>query len=73
MKKSFFLDTSYVSALLNTKDEFHLSAKNLTEKILSPIITTEAVLTEIANSLFVFFATDAHRRTQTDIRKRNAP
>jgi uncharacterized protein len=51
MKNPVFLDTSYVLALLNTKDELHLSAKNIAEQILRPIITTEAVLTEIANSL----------------------
>jgi len=51
MKKTLFLDTSYILALLNTKDELHLAAKNLAEQVLTPLITTEAVLTEIGNSL----------------------
>lgn len=51
MKKSVFLDTSYILALINTKDEYHSVALRIANEISDPIITTEAVLTEIGNAL----------------------
>jgi predicted nucleic acid-binding protein len=51
MRKSLFIDTSYILALLNAQDEFHRQAVSLADQIDGLFITTEAVLTEIANAL----------------------
>jgi uncharacterized protein len=51
MNKSIFLDTSYVLALINTKDAFHIIAGTLADEITNPVVTTEAILTEIGNTL----------------------
>ncbi|MBI5971023.1 MAG: type II toxin-antitoxin system VapC family toxin [Deltaproteobacteria bacterium] len=52
MKRKIFVDTSYVLALFNASDEFHLKAKELKYLTFQPntIITTEAVLLEIGNA-----------------------
>jgi len=49
--KPLFLDTSYILALINTQDEFHLRAQTLANQINAPLLTTEAVLTETGNAL----------------------
>lgn len=48
-----FLDTSYVIALLNPKDQYHDSAKALYDYVqyATEVWTTEAVLVEIGDSL----------------------
>lgn len=46
-----FADTSYYVALLNPGDEFHLRAREQTEAIDGPLVTTEWVLLELANYL----------------------
>ena len=51
MRKSLFIDTSYILALLNAQDEFHRQAVSLADQIDGSFLTTEAVLTEIANAL----------------------
>ena len=51
MNKQIFLDTSYVLALVNTKDEFHSVAETLSDKITNRVVTTEAILMEIGNAL----------------------
>ena len=51
MRKSLFIDTSYILALLNAQDEFHRQAVSLAAQIDGSLMTTEAVLTEIANAL----------------------
>lgn len=51
MRKPLFIDTSYILALVNTRDEFHLQAKNVADQIDDKLITTEAVLTEVGNAL----------------------
>jgi len=50
--KPLFLDTSYILALINTQDEFHLRAQALANQINAPLLTTEAVLTETGNVQF---------------------
>jgi len=49
----FFLDTAYVIALLNSYDSYHEKAAKLLSQIRNAqeVWTTEAVLTEIGNSL----------------------
>jgi predicted nucleic acid-binding protein len=49
----FFLDTAYVIALLNSHDSYHEKAAKLLSQIhnAQEVWTTEAVLTEIGNSL----------------------
>lgn len=50
----YFLDSSYVLALLNTRDQWHSKALDLQRSIEAskqPLITTEFVLTEIADGL----------------------
>ena len=51
MNKMLFVDTSYFLALVNTQDEYHERAQNLADQITERLITTEAILTEFANSL----------------------
>lgn len=46
-----FLDTSYILALVNTADEYHQCASKAALETRGPFVTTEAVLTEIGNSL----------------------
>ena len=46
-----FLDTSYILALVNTADEYHQRASEAALETQSPFVTTEAVLTEVGNSL----------------------
>jgi predicted nucleic acid-binding protein len=52
MSEKLFVDTSYVIALVNTRDQYHGAAEELTEKYQGwPLVTTEAVLLEIAGAL----------------------
>ena len=51
MNGSLFLDTAYILALLNSYDGFHLQARKLSSEIDVPLVTTEAILTEIGNAL----------------------
>ena len=51
---SLFLDTAYIYGLFNTRDQWHPKAVEWSQKIALenyPLITTEFVLTEIANGL----------------------
>jgi uncharacterized protein len=52
MSEMLFVDTSYVVALVNTRDQFHKAAEDLAEKYQGwPLVTTEAVLLEITGAL----------------------
>ncbi len=46
-----FADTSYYVALLNPRDEHHRAAQTLTAQFEGSLITTDWVLTELANFL----------------------
>ena len=46
-----FADTSYYIALLNPHDQFHRQAREQTQDISGPIVTTGWVLMEVANYL----------------------
>ncbi len=51
---SLFLDTGYIYALFNTSDQWHQKAVQWQQQIAlenPPLLTTEFVLTEIANGL----------------------
>ena len=51
---TLFLDTAYIYGLFNTRDQWHEKAVEWQQKIALenyPLITTEFVLTEIANGL----------------------
>ncbi len=53
MHRKIFVDTSYILALFNVSDEFHIKAKilkNLTTQT-NLLITTEVILLEIGNAL----------------------
>jgi predicted nucleic acid-binding protein len=50
MTRPLFVDTSYFLALLNAHDEYHQRALVLADQSDSPLITTEAILTEIGNA-----------------------
>lgn len=52
-KECFFLDTVFVQALLNRRDQYHAKAKKLMTRVrrASEIWVTEAVLVEIGNAL----------------------
>ena len=54
MDTAIFIDTSYVLALFNTRDQWHRVALEWETKISArntPLITTEFVLTEIGDAL----------------------
>jgi len=51
---ALFLDTAYIYALFNTRDQWHGKAAEGERKIAAenlPLVTTQFVLTEIANGL----------------------
>jgi predicted nucleic acid-binding protein len=48
---AIFIDTGYILALINTSDEYHDKAKQIISEIKGPFVTSDAILTEIANSL----------------------
>jgi predicted nucleic acid-binding protein len=49
----FFLDTTYVQALLNRRDQYHRSARALLPRVRAAreVWVTEAVFTEVGNAL----------------------
>ncbi len=52
MPNSIFLDTSFVLALINERDQYHAHAENLSHKFEeSFLVTTDAVLLEIGNAM----------------------
>ncbi len=51
MNAPIFIDTGYVLALVNTADKYHERARVTALAITPPFITTEAILTEVGNSL----------------------
>lgn len=52
MSSKIFIDTQYVAALVNERDQFHQQAVKLANKFDgNPLITTDAVLIEIGNAL----------------------
>jgi uncharacterized protein len=52
MPQPLFLDTGYIIALVNSRDQYHASATALAERYDGlPLITTSAVLLEIGNAL----------------------
>lgn len=65
MRNKIFADTSYFIALINEKDQYHQKAQDLAEVyIYHQLITTEAVLLEIGNSLFQITQTGDARNYQ---------
>ena len=46
-----FLDTGYLVALVNKRDNFHNIAVETSKKFHGPFITTQLILVELANSL----------------------
>ena len=66
MNKKVFLDTSFVIALINDKDQYHELAQQLAAVYLQRyLITTDAVLLEIGNSLSKNFKTVAVESIKT--------
>src|SRR6185295_12154375 len=62
MPVKLFVDTSFVIALLNEKDQYHNQAEALSYKFENfPLITTSAVLLEIGNALAQDFRKEAVR------------
>jgi len=49
---TIFIDTSFIIALINERDQYHRQALDLADRYMDqPIVITDAVLLEIANSL----------------------
>ncbi len=60
MHDSIFVDTSFVIALINEKDQYHDQAEALSYRFEnSSLITTDAVLLEIGNALAKDFRREA--------------
>ena len=51
MKPAIFIDTSYLLALVNSRDKYHLIAKATANRVTPPFVTSEAVLYELGNAL----------------------
>jgi predicted nucleic acid-binding protein len=52
MSEGLFLDTSFVQAMLNRRDQYHSRAVTLAARLRHErVLTTEAVITEIGNAL----------------------
>jgi uncharacterized protein len=70
MSQMLFLDTGYVIALVNPKDQHHVSANALAERYEGfPLLTTSAVLLEIGNALarnYKFAATQILQQLLSD-------
>jgi hypothetical protein len=50
--KKIFVDTQYVAALINRRDQFHARAMELADELDGqPLLTTDSVLIEIGNAL----------------------
>jgi predicted nucleic acid-binding protein len=60
MPNRIFLDTSFVLALINERDQYHDQAERLSHKFEnSSLITTDAVLLEIGNAMAKDFRAEA--------------
>lgn len=60
MPNRIFVDTSFVLALINERDQYHDQAENLSYKFEnSLLITTDAVLLEIGNAMAKDFREEA--------------
>lgn len=60
MPPRIFVDTSFVLALINERDQYHDQAEKLSHKFEnSPLITTDAVLLEIGNAMAKDFREEA--------------
>ena len=51
MKHKTFIDTVYILALLNPRDQWHRKAVELSKNHRAPLVTSHAVLTEVADAL----------------------
>lgn len=51
MTDAVFLDTVHILALINPRDDWHQRAASASEKAPERLVTTEAVLTEVADAL----------------------
>ncbi|CCQ58458.1 MULTISPECIES: type II toxin-antitoxin system VapC family toxin [Crocosphaera] len=52
MKNKIFVDTLFIVALINKRDQYHPKALKLAQQVENyPLITTDAVLLEVGNSL----------------------
>ena len=52
MKSKVFLDTVYILALTNRRDQYHLQASSLVSQYAGyPMLVTDAVLLEVGNAL----------------------
>ncbi len=60
MPSRIFVDTSFVLALINERDQYHNQAEALSHKFdSSPLVTTNAVLLEIGNAMAQDFREEA--------------
>jgi predicted nucleic acid-binding protein len=60
MPDRIFVDTSFILALINERDQYHKQAEALSYKFESSVlITTDAVLLEIGNALAKDFRVEA--------------
>jgi len=51
VRRTIFLDTSYLLALIRKRDALHVAALTASASYAGPFITTDLVLVELANSL----------------------
>lgn len=67
---ALFVDTVYWLALINPRDNWHAKAVEWAAKIAEPLVTTDAVLTEVADALCHAdqrrWAIEAIRNVRTD-------
>jgi hypothetical protein len=51
VKQAVFVDTGYILALLNPRDQWHPKAVELSGSLRTSLVTSHAILTEIADAL----------------------
>ena len=74
MKRGTFIDTVHILALLNPRDRWHRKAVELSQSVRAPLVTSHAVLTEVADALshrnrrMWAFETIADLRSDPDVR-----
>jgi hypothetical protein len=65
-RKKFFVDTSFVIALINERDQYYLAAQELVDLYDEELlVTSEGVLFEVANALSRAYKKEAIRVIET--------
>ena len=66
MRDKIFVDTLFIVALINKRDQYHLKALELAQQFENyPLITTDAILLEVGNALSSNYKSEAVELMET--------